>query len=87
MKKIKNFKHFRKEPSIWGMNVKAFMIFIIITICCLMTMTTGVSVVKLIVILTIVGVSYLFCVSILSKKGLFNALSDEKLPTKISKYE
>lgn len=87
MRKIKNYKHFRKEPSIWGMNVKAFMVFIIVVICSLMTLTTGVSIPKLIVLLLIIGVSYLVCVSLLSNKGLFSNLSDEKLPNKISKYE
>ncbi|MDN3709938.1 hypothetical protein QW060_23845 [Myroides ceti] len=87
MRKIKNYKHFRKEPSIWGMNVKAFMVFIIIVICSLMSLTTGVTIPKLIVILLIIGVSYLICVSLLSNRGLFSSLSDEKLPKKISKYE
>jgi hypothetical protein len=87
MRKIKNYKHFRKEPSIWGMNVKAFMVFIIVVICSLMTLTTGVSIPKLIVLLLIIGVSYLVCVSLLSNKGLFSSVSDEKLPNKISKYE
>lgn len=87
MRKIKNYKHFRKEPSIWGMNVKAFMVFIIIVICSLMSLTTGVTIPKLIVILLINGVSYLICVSLLSNRGLFSSLSDEKLPKKISKYE
>lgn len=87
MRKIKNYKHFRKEPSIWGMNVKAFMVFIIIVICSLMSLTTGVTISKLIVILLIIGVSYLICVSLLSNRGLFSSLSDEKLPKKISKYE
>ena len=87
MRKIKNYKHFRKEPSIWGMSVKAFMVFIIIVICSLMSLTTGVTIPKLIVILLIIGVSYLICVSLLSNRGLFSSLSDEKLPKKISKYE
>ena len=87
MRKIKNYKHFRKEPSIWGMNVKAFMVFIIIVICSLMSLTTGVTIPKLIVILLIIGVSYLICVSLLSNRGLFSSLSDEKLPKRISKYE
>jgi len=87
MRKIKNYKHFRKEPSIWGMNVKAFVVFIIIVICCLMTLTTGVSIPKLVILLTIIGVSYLVCVSLLSNRGLFSSLSNEKLPNKISKYE
>ncbi len=87
MRKIKNYKHFRKEPSIWGMNVKAFIVFIIIVICSLMSLTTGVTIPKLIVILLIIGVSYLICVSLLSNRGLFSSLSDEKLPKKISKYE
>lgn len=87
MRKIKNYKHFRKEPSIWGMNVKAFMVFIIIVICSLMSLATGVTIPKLIVILLIIGVSYLICVSLLSNRGLFSSLSDEKLPKKISKYE
>lgn len=87
MKKVKNYRHFRKEPSIWGMNVKAFIVFIIIVICSLMTLTTGVSISKLVVLLLIIGISYLVCVSLLSNKGLFASLSDEKLPNKISKYE
>ena len=87
MRKIKNYKHFRKEPSIWGMNVKAFMVFIIIVICSLMSLTTGVTIPKLVVILLIIGVSYLICVTLLSNRGLFSSLSDEKLPKKISKYE
>lgn len=87
MRKIKNYKHFRKEPSIWGMNVKAFMVFIIVVICSLMTLTTGVSITKLIVLLLIIGISYLVCVSLLSNIGLFSSVSDEKLPNKISKYE
>ena len=87
MRTIKNFRHFRKEPTIWGMSVKPFLIFVVILIASLMTLSSGVTVTKLIGIGFVVGVTYIICVSILSKKGLFSQLSDEKLPKKSSKYE
>ena len=87
MRMIKNFRHFRKEPTIWGMGVKPFFLFVVILIASLMTLSSGVTVTKLIGIAFIVGVTYIVCVSILTKKGLFSQLSDEKLPKNISKYE
>lgn len=87
MRTIKNFRHFRKEPTIWGMRVKPFFIFVVILIASLMTLSSGVTITKLIGIGFVVGVAYIICVSILSKKGLFSQLSDEKLPKKSSKYE
>ena len=87
MRTIKNFRHFRKELTIWGMSVKPFFIFVVILIASLMTLSSGVTVTKLIGIGFVVGVTYIICVSILSKKGLFSQLSDEKLPKKSSKYE
>ena len=87
MRTIKNFRHFRKVPTIWGMSVKPFFIFVVILIASLMTLSSGVTVTKLIGIGFVVGVTYIICVSILSKKGLFSQLSDEKLPKKSSKYE
>ena len=87
MRTIKNFRHFRKEPMIWGMGVKPFFLFVIILISSLMTLSNGVTLTKLIGIGLIVGITYIVCVSILTKKGLFSQISDEKLPKNISKYE
>ena len=87
MRTIKNFRHFRKEPTIWGMSVKPFFLFVVVLIASLMTLSSGVTVTKLIGIGFVIGVTYIICVSILSNKGLFSQLSDEKLPKKRSKYE
>lgn len=84
---MKNYKHIRKEPFLYGFTVKAFFAFVIGLIVGLMSFISGFSFTKLIVFLFFVLILYAVCKFILSNETLINRFLDNKLPKKYSDYE
>ncbi len=84
---VKTYRGFRKKPIIYGMNTIAFLIFVGISLCALLSLLSGLSVTKVIVVLSIIGLTYLICSLLSASEKIQEILFDEKLPLEYSDDE
>lgn len=84
---MKNYKKIRQKPYIYGLTLLGLIVFIAIIAVCAITLIFRFSVLNGIVILIVIGISFLFCKHILSDKKFESMIFDNKLPKKYSKYE
>lgn len=84
MKEIRNYKNIRRKPQIHGFSPNAFYLFVGIAGVSLMTLTTGFSWIKIIIILIINALSLVFTKLIVSNDQLMKKLFNEKFPKELS---
>ncbi len=84
MKEIRNYKSIRRKPQIHGFSPNAFYLFVGIAGVSLLTLTTGFSWVKIIILLIINGLSLVFTKLIVSNDQLMKKLFNEKFPKELS---
>ena len=84
MKEIRNYKNIRRKPELFGFSPNAFYLFVAIAGISLLTLTTGFSWTKLIVILIFNGISLVFTKVVVSNDKLMKKIFNEKFPTEIS---
>ncbi|MCY1659315.1 hypothetical protein [Chryseobacterium sp. SL1] len=87
IRELKNLKGYRQKPTIYGLNTAGFIITFIILIGGIMSLTAGIHLVKLILILVSTGLSYIINLALASNQTIKEFLFDEKLPEKFSDDE
>lgn len=61
MQEFKVYKNLRRKATIFGMPVINFWAFIIASMCFILILTTGLTLVKLVIVLVGIGIAYLLC--------------------------
>jgi hypothetical protein len=84
---MKNYRKIRQEPYIYGFTMFGFIVFSATSVLCILSLLTGFTGVKCMVIMILIGLSFLICKNVLSNKDLIAKYFDNKLPKKYSKYE
>lgn len=84
---MKNYRHIRKNPYIYGFSITGFFVFLIISVLLLISFTLGITLTKFIIILFLIGLTYGICKYVVSDEKLLSKAFDLKLPKKYSQYE
>ncbi|MRM84277.1 hypothetical protein [Riemerella anatipestifer] len=84
MKTIRNYKHIRRKPDIYGFSPNGFYLFSALAIMSLLTLSGGFSFKKLIIILLFNSINLVVTKLIISNDKILRKILDEKFPTEIS---
>jgi len=77
MQEFKVYKNLRKKATILGMPVINFWVFLVASLCFLMILTTGFTLVKLIIVIIGVGIVYFLCRFVFNKEMESNMKIDD----------
>lgn len=83
MKTIDNYKNIRRKAQIMGLSPMFFILFFSLSAVACLTLTTGVSFIKIILILSFSGGTYGVCY-FLNKNDLAESVMNKKFPKEIS---
>jgi len=84
---MKNYRHIRKKPYIYGFSITGFFVFLTISVGLLISFTLGITLIKFIIIAFVIALSYILCRYVLSDEKLLSKAFDKKLPKRYSTYE
>lgn len=84
MKEIRNYKHIRKKPEVHGLSINSFYLFSAIFIISILSLTTGFTIKKAIIVGIINAINLAVNKLILSNDKLLKRMLDEKFPSEIS---
>lgn len=84
MKEIRNYKNIRRKPELFGFSPNAFYLFVGVLAVSLMTLTTGFSWLKILIIICINVINLIFTKLIVSNDHLMRKVFNEKFPSQIS---
>ena len=84
---MKDYKKIRQKPYIYGFTIIGFVFFVVTSILSLLTILTGISILKVIICLILLAISFAVSKFIISNEKVESYLFDNKLPKKYTKYE
>ena len=84
MKEIKNYKHIRRKPMLFGFSLTSFMIFAFISLGGLFTFVDGFSSTKLIIVAIVIVLAFIVCRYFLGENSLLNKFLHQKFPNEIN---
>ncbi|UTG66818.1 hypothetical protein J2O02_18300 (plasmid) [Elizabethkingia anophelis] len=83
MKEIRNYKNIRRKPYIWGFSYNNFLIFSAVSLLSTFILFSGITIVKCIVVATIILIAYIL-LKIVFSDNILDKLFNEKFPKQIN---